>query len=304
MRVGVADGADRAGLDAQAAAGAVLDVDLQGVARAGQAGGVERGRREAVGRVVERVAGVELRPDHAVRAHEAAGAALDAGVRVPGRDDVGDPALLVGRGAAREGAVDRHGADRAGRRRGRPSSPRSPCARTRVRRRARCRASRAPTCGATGTGTSCSAARVASTAASLRRTTSDPRRLYVLRIASLTRSDRLVGGQHPGDREEAGLQHGVGAPGQAGLAGHGGGVDGEHAQPLVDDLLLHRPGQGVPHLVGGLRGVEQQGARRPRRRRARRPCRAGRGGGSRRSRPGSPGTGRGSGAARSAGATR
>ena len=40
-------------------------------------------------------------PDHAVRAHETAVAALDARVRIPVGDQVGDVALLVGRGAAR-----------------------------------------------------------------------------------------------------------------------------------------------------------------------------------------------------------
>ena len=69
---------------------------------------------------------------------------------------------------------------------------------------------------------------------------------------------RLVARQHPGDGEEAGLQDGVRPPGQPGLTGDGIGVDGEQPQPAVDDLLLHRRGQGVPHLVGRLRRVEQQ----------------------------------------------
>ena len=44
---------DRAGLDAQPAAGAVLDVDLQRVARVRQPGSVERGRPEPVRRAVQ-----------------------------------------------------------------------------------------------------------------------------------------------------------------------------------------------------------------------------------------------------------
>ena len=54
-------GLDRARLDAQAAAGAVLDVDLQRVARAGQADRVERRRPEALRRAVQRALVVELR---------------------------------------------------------------------------------------------------------------------------------------------------------------------------------------------------------------------------------------------------
>ena len=92
------------------------------------------------------------------------------------RDEVGDPALLVGRGAARERAVDRqgahregvaaaghhlggHGADELGRVGGHDVGQLA-----------------LRGAGAPGTGTSCSAASVASTAASLRRTTSAPRR--------------------------------------------------------------------------------------------------------------------------------
>jgi hypothetical protein len=71
--------------------------------------------------------------------------------------------------------------------------------------------------------------------------------------------DGLVGGQDARDREEAGLEHGVGPAGQPRAAGHGRGVHGIQAQPLVDDPLLDRPGDGVPHLVGRLGRVEQQG---------------------------------------------
>ena len=84
-----------------------------------------------------------------------------------------------------------------------------------------------------------------------------------MRIAALTWRDRLVAGQHAGDGEEAGLQDGVGAARQARRARHATGVDGVHGQPLGDDLLLHRPGERVPDLVGGHRCVQQQGAARP-----------------------------------------
>ena len=103
---------DRARLDAQLAAGAVLDVDLQRVTGVGQADGVQRRRAEPVRCALE--AGLVVVPgaDHAVRADEAAVAALDAEVGVPDRDELRDVALLVGRRAARIRAVDRQRADR------------------------------------------------------------------------------------------------------------------------------------------------------------------------------------------------
>ena len=102
----------RAGLDAQPASGAVLDVHLQRVAGVGQADRVQWCRGERRRRVVESVPLVERGPNNAVRAHECAVAALDTGVRIPHRHEVGDVALLVGRGAAGIAAVHRQGADR------------------------------------------------------------------------------------------------------------------------------------------------------------------------------------------------
>ena len=69
---------DRAGLDAQAAAGAVLDVDLQRVAGVRQPDGVQRRGVELLRRARQPGLVVVLRADHAVRADEAAVAALDA----------------------------------------------------------------------------------------------------------------------------------------------------------------------------------------------------------------------------------
>ncbi len=102
----------RAGLHAQPAAGAVLQVDLKGVLGVRQAPHVQRHRREAGRRAVQLRLVVELGTDDAVRADEAAVAALDAGVGVPERHQVGDVALLERGGAAGVGAVDRQGADR------------------------------------------------------------------------------------------------------------------------------------------------------------------------------------------------
>ena len=72
--------------------------------------------------------------------------------------------------------------------------------------------------------------------------------------------DRRLARQHAGDREEAGLQDGVGAPAEPDVAGDLRGVDDEEAEPLVDDLLLHRARQAVPDLVRPARAVEQEHA--------------------------------------------
>ena len=102
----------RAGLDAEAAAGAILDVELQRETGLRVAACVDRGRLEGGGRAGEEVLVVVARADNAVRADEAALAALDAEVFLPHRHAVGDVALLVGAGAGGEGAVRRDEADR------------------------------------------------------------------------------------------------------------------------------------------------------------------------------------------------
>ena len=103
-RVSRRDG--RARFDAQLAAGAVLDVDLQGVPGVGQADGRQRSRPEEVRSPLQLGLVVVPGPDHAVRADEAAVAALDAELLVPDRDQLRDVELLVGRRAARIRAVD------------------------------------------------------------------------------------------------------------------------------------------------------------------------------------------------------
>ncbi len=77
--------------------------------------------------------------------------------------------------------------------------------------------------------------------------------------------DRLVPRQHAGDGEEAGLQDGVGPPGQPDVAGDRGRVDGVDIDVLGEDLLLDRAGQRVPDLVRRQRAVQQQrrAGRRP-----------------------------------------
>ena len=173
---GVAARRDRAGLDAQPAAGAVLDVHLQRVPGLRQAGCVERCRAEALGSPVQLRRLVVARADHAVRADEAAVAALDAQLGVPDRDQVRDVALLVLRRAARIRAVDRQRADRqlvaaAGHhRRGHRAHE---LGRVLGDDRPRARGSRSRR---SGSSTLCSPSSARSTAARLRSTTSAPRR--------------------------------------------------------------------------------------------------------------------------------
>src|SRR6185503_20341277 len=88
-----------ASLDAQPAPGAILDVDLQRVATVRQPGSLQRRRPETLWCTVQTGRVVVPGADHAVRADEAAVATLDAQVGVPERDQLGDVALLVRRGA-------------------------------------------------------------------------------------------------------------------------------------------------------------------------------------------------------------
>ena len=69
-----------------------------------------------------------------------------------------------------------------------------------------------------------------------------------------------VARQHAGDREEARLQDRIGARAETDVAGDLGRIDDEEAEALVDDLLLHRTRQLVPHVVGTIGAVEQEDA--------------------------------------------
>ncbi len=110
LLVGPVDrGAD---LGAQAAPGAVVRGDLDGDPQTGEVlllrgAGLEGGGGVGEQRRVERG-----HPDRGVRADQRALAAVDAQVRVPDGQFVGDAALLVAGGADGEGAIDRQGADR------------------------------------------------------------------------------------------------------------------------------------------------------------------------------------------------
>ena len=192
-----------------------------------------------------------------MRAHEAAVAALDAGIRVPDRHQLGDVALLVGRRAARVGAVDRERADRE------VIAPTG-------QHLAGDGADELGRVGGHGGGA----------LAACRHRLGDldavhsfhgtvDRRLVALddlgaapavRLVdgSLDPLDRLLARQHARDREEARLQDDVGPAREADLAGDPARVDRVQLDPLCDDLLLHRAGQRVPHPVGRVRAVQEQ----------------------------------------------
>ena len=102
----------RAAFHAQAAARAILDIELQGEADVGIAAGVDRRRFEGFRRAVEARLVVIFGADDAVRADEAALAALNAEIGPPDGHFIGDVALFPGGCAGRKGAVDRHEAHR------------------------------------------------------------------------------------------------------------------------------------------------------------------------------------------------
>ena len=102
--------------------------------------------------------------------------------------------------------------------------------------------------------------------------------------------DGLVARQHPGEREEAGLEHRVRAAGQPRLARDARGVDREHLDAPGQHLLLHGERQRVPDLLRWVAGSRGGGSPRRRPGPAHRSSRAGRTGGSRRSSRPSRGT--------------
>ena len=105
---------DRAGLHTQAAPGAVLDVHLQRIPGVRQPDGVQRRRVELLRRTRQLGLVVVLRPDHAVRADEAAVAALNTAPGIPDRHQFGNVAFLIRGGATGVGAIHRKCADRQG----------------------------------------------------------------------------------------------------------------------------------------------------------------------------------------------
>ncbi len=74
--------------------------------------------------------------------------------------------------------------------------------------------------------------------------------------------DRVVGGNHAGQLEEAGLHDRVDADAHLRLASHVVGVDRVELQLLVDDLPLHFDRQMIPDLIERIGAVQEE--RRPR----------------------------------------
>ena len=99
LHAGIARAVRRTHLDADAAAGAVLQVDLQREAHVGIAARVDRRGLEPGRAPLQLAIAVVFGADHAVGAGEPALAALDAQVWLPHRHVVGDVALLERRGA-------------------------------------------------------------------------------------------------------------------------------------------------------------------------------------------------------------
>ena len=207
---------DRAVLHAQRAPGAVLHVELQGEAAAGEAAGVHRGRwgtppahpRQGVG------LGIVLGADHAVRTDDRALAALDAEIRDP-RPAPPPRCCASRRPWCRRGKVPSTGRALTGMESPSPASMRAVTfgARTRARRRA-------PASDASTTGMSPPARRfrklppradassAASTAAKFFfEPPQPPLRPYAFSIAPLMAAMASFARHHARDGEEAGLQH-------------------------------------------------------------------------------------------------
>ncbi len=70
--------------------------------------------------------------------------------------------------------------------------------------------------------------------------------------------DRLVGGQDPGQLEEARLHDGVDPAAHAGLLGYRQSVDDPEVDLLVEDHLLHVLRQVIPDVIGPVGGIEQE----------------------------------------------
>ncbi len=261
-------GLDRAGVDAEPAAGAVLEVGLQRVADVGEAARVDgraleaRGGRERRG-AVEELLVVELRADHRVRTHERAVAALDAEVGLPHRHELRDVALLPLRRSARIGAV--HG-ERAHRDLVAASHHHERSHLANERRRL-ARDHREPSSmrgdpiGYLDTGELRQRLVHRSKVLAHDLGALDPVRLLD-RATDLR--DRLLAREDPGDGEEAGLHDGVGVRAHARLARHLRRVDDPEREVLLDDRGLHLLGQLGPHRVARVNRVDEE--RRARRR--------------------------------------
>ncbi|MNL06706.1 hypothetical protein D3C87_1273510 [compost metagenome] len=101
----------RTGLHALAAAGAILRIELQGVAAVGETPGGDGHRLGRLGGGRQPVLVIELGPQRCMGADEDAVAALDADIRMPNRDLAGDIPLLEATGSCGVGAIHRQHGD-------------------------------------------------------------------------------------------------------------------------------------------------------------------------------------------------
>ncbi len=95
----------RAGFDAQAAAGAILGIDLEGVACFGEATRTDRGRAEVIRCASEPILMIKLGANGRVRADKGAVTALNTQFGAPDGDLQRDVALLEAGGAGGVGAI-------------------------------------------------------------------------------------------------------------------------------------------------------------------------------------------------------
>ena len=102
----------RADLDAQRTTGAVLQIDLQGIANIRKTACINRRRLKRFRCFLQAILMIELGADDTVRTDHAAIATLDADFRFPDRHEVGNIALFPLGGGAGVGAIDRQGANR------------------------------------------------------------------------------------------------------------------------------------------------------------------------------------------------
>lgn len=71
--------------------------------------------------------------------------------------------------------------------------------------------------------------------------------------------DGFLAREHAADREEARLHHGVDAAAHARLRANLVAVDDVEAELLLDDVFLHDAREVIPHFVGPIGTVEQEG---------------------------------------------
>ena len=246
----------RAHVDAQPAAGAIVRGHLHGELPAGIFLALVIGRFES-GRGIGQQGRIEnLCADRGVRAAQRAQAALGANLRVPDGNVLGDAPLFVLRGGGGEGAVVGQCTD------GQVVAPIGDHHAQHVFDELR---------GIVGHGrhhvqvrrdlvgifhlverTQCAVYRRVILLDDLAAA------LFAVSLFDgvLDLGDGLVGGNHVGQLEKAGLHDGVDAHAHLDVPGHAEGVDHVEFHLLVDDLFLHLGGQMIPHFVRAVWAVQ------------------------------------------------